>query len=152
MGLFSDSHHFHSHDNSTRINYPDTVKVHEHKAPTDESIKLMEEMHDKALKNIIASVKVENNIVNGRCWVIEQPWCLDDIKLVFKFKINDHEFTVEKQVNRFQFYEHERDMMKLTNKTKSAAETFMLWYALKFLQVVAYEQITGEKFPEYLLK
>jgi len=60
MGLLSSSYHSHSHDNSTHIKSPDTVKVHEHKAPTDESIKLMEEAHNKAIENIIAKVKVED--------------------------------------------------------------------------------------------
>lgn len=40
---------------------PSRVDVHEHRAPTDESIKLLNEMQEKILKNIVAQFKVDNN-------------------------------------------------------------------------------------------
>jgi hypothetical protein len=154
MGLFSTTHEYHSHDNSTHISFPDTIKVHEHKAPTDESIKLMEEMHDKAIKNIISKVRIEDNIVNGQCWLIEQPWSLDELKVCFKFKINGHEFNVEKFVQRDSFYDREtnRYISDMTDRLDSYAKSIMLWYTLKMFTVVAYEQITQSKFPSELLE
>jgi len=145
--------HFHSHDNSTHIRYPDTIKVHEHKAPTDESIRLMEDAHDKAIKNIIAKVKVEDNLVNGECFCVEQPWNVHDIKLYFKFKINGKEFTLEKELSRHEIgWDEQREISRVAINLESHAKSVMLWYALKMFTAFAYEQIAGQKFPEQLLR
>jgi hypothetical protein len=153
MGLFSTKYDFHSHDNSTHIKYPDTVNVHEHKAPTDASVKLMEEMHDKAIKNIIAKVKVEDNLVNGECFLIEQPWNMNDVKLIFKFKINGQEFTIEKELARFEMGgDEQKKISDLSIKLESHAKAVMLWYALRMFTGVAYEKITNQEFPKELLR
>ena len=51
--------------NSTNITSPSTVRVfsdtQEHRAPTDESVKLLREMEDAAMKRIIAAIKADNN-------------------------------------------------------------------------------------------
>lgn len=47
---------------SASINFPSKIEVTEKKAPTDQSIELLEEMEQKALHNIIAKVSsCENN-------------------------------------------------------------------------------------------
>lgn len=146
------STHFHSHDNSTHINYPDKIEIHEHKSPTDESIRLMEEVHDKAIKNIIAKVKVEDNLINGECFFIDQPWNMHNVRVIFKFKINGNEFTVEKEVSRMKLgFDDEKEINIQTGILGSYAKAVMVWYALKYFTTVAYEQITGNKFPEEVL-
>ena len=37
------------------------ITIHEHRAPTDESVKLLNEMQEKALANLIASLPVKGN-------------------------------------------------------------------------------------------
>jgi hypothetical protein len=49
-------------DNSVRG--PSRIDVHEHKAPTDASIKLYDEIKEKAYNSIIESFKLENNVVS----------------------------------------------------------------------------------------
>jgi len=152
MGLLSSTRNY-SIDRSTYIDYPDTVHVHEHKAPTDESIRLMEDAHDKAIKNIIAKVKVENNLVNGECFLVEQPCNINDIKLYFKFKINGKEFTLERELSRREIgLDEQKEINMVSLKLENHAKAIMLWYALKMFSSVMYEQIVGEKFPEQLLK
>lgn len=152
MGLLS-TNHYHSIDSRTSINYPDTVHVHEHKAPTDESIRLMEEFHEKAVKNIIAKVKVEDNLVNGECFLVEQPCNLKDVKLYFKFKINGKEFTLEKELSRYEIgLEEGKEIHNVLVNLENNAKAIMLWYALRMFQSIMYENIVGHKFPEYLLK
>lgn len=46
-------------------NYPDTINIHHHKAPTDESIRLLNEFQEKAFSNIVNHIKVETNLVKG---------------------------------------------------------------------------------------
>ena len=45
---------YHHHDNS--IKFPSEIKITEKRAPTDESVKLLKEMENKALDNLILKV------------------------------------------------------------------------------------------------
>jgi hypothetical protein len=151
MGLLNTTKRFYQ-DNSTSIRFPETINVHEHKAPTDESIRIMEEMHEKALQNIVAKVSVNDNLVSGECFAIEQPWAMDDIRFVFKFKINGQDFVVDKQMNKMQVgWDQQRNVAALSEELKSAGLAVMLWYALKVFTAVAYEQIMKKPFPKELL-
>lgn len=47
-----------------------TREVHKHRAPTDESVRLLREMEEKARAQVIASVPLESNRIRGRAeWV-----------------------------------------------------------------------------------
>lgn len=61
--------HFHSHDHSTSVRYPDTIK--EVKAPTDESIRLLNEMQQKTLENIVAKISVKDNLIEGEVFMMD---------------------------------------------------------------------------------
>jgi len=141
----------HFHDNRTSIRFPDTIEVNEHRAPTDESIRLMEQMHDKAIKNIIAKVKVDDNLVNGEFFMIEQPWNMNEVKLWFKFKINGHEFNIEREVSRSEF-ELDEDSYQIRRKLYEIGKSYMVWYLLKKMMIEFYEKVVNEKIPEYLIK
>ena len=39
---------------SASINFPSNIEIIEKKAPTDESVKILHDMEEKALKNVIA--------------------------------------------------------------------------------------------------
>lgn len=43
-----------NHNNSVR--FPDNINVHEHRAPTDKSVDLLNEMEDKALDNVVLKI------------------------------------------------------------------------------------------------
>lgn len=44
------------------VHYPSTINVHEHRAPTDESVKILNEMEEKALENVVLKIsEVRNN-------------------------------------------------------------------------------------------
>lgn len=153
MGLWKTSH-FHSHDNSVSVKFPDTIKVHEHKAPTDESIRLLEEMHDKAMDNIISKVKVDDNLVKGEVFLIEQPWNIKDMKIIIKFSINNQAFTIEKEISRYDWWHDNelKDTLRCMEKLESEAKRVMLWYCLKKFVGIAYEQITQTKLPDNFIK
>lgn len=113
----------------------------------------MEEMHDKAMKNIIAKVKVEDNLVKGECYCIEQPWNIKDVKLIFKFSINGKEFTIEREISRFDIgWDEQRNLAELTTRLESHAKAVILWYTLKMFTATVYEQLTGTKAPELLVR
>lgn len=153
MGLFSTKHERHFNDHSTHINFPDTVRIEEHKAPTDESIRLMEEMHQKALQNIVSHVKVEDNLVNGEIFLIHQPWLGNEFKIICKFKINGTEFTVEKELDRLNCLPREWSELDAYYNAvaQDKGKAIMLHFALKMLVATAYEQITKEPFPKEIM-
>ncbi len=141
-------------DNS--IDYPSTMKVDviEKKAPTDESVRYMEDAHNKAIENIISKVKVDNNLVSGECFCVEQPWNLHDVKLVFKFKINGNDFVVEKEISRMGLeWDDSKEIRQISlSWLKGQGESVMLWYMLKMFCKVAFEQITKTQVPDFVLK
>lgn len=154
MGIWSDKH-FHSHDNSTHIRFPDTIKVEENKAPTDESIRLLNEMQQKAIDNLIAKVDVIDNIVQGTIYAINKmatAMAFNTILIICKFKINSHEFVIEKSIDESEFYKNGKELTQIQIQLGDYLKSVMLWYALKSFVSVAFEQITKQKPPEFLLK
>lgn len=150
MGLLT-TQHFHTHKTDNSTHYPEAI--HEHKAPTDESVRLLNEMQDKAIQNLIAKVEVKDNLVEGVAWAMgNNHSTMDfDVQLFFKFKINGQEFVVEKKIRRSELYSSAIEINNIEMKLRDHAKSVMLWYALKSFVAVAYEQITNQKVPEYLL-
>lgn len=136
------------HSVVNNFNSPHTIQ--EIKAPTDDSVRLLNEMQEKARQNILFHIKVDDNLVKGDCICIKT---MMDVVVSFKFKINGKEFLLEKRINPFEFdYSSQKEIDELRLKTKSEANGIMLWYALRMLSVQAFEQITGERYPDYALK
>ncbi|MEE8368605.1 MAG: hypothetical protein V3S30_09840, partial [Thermoanaerobaculia bacterium] len=61
MGLFKTTNHF-SHT-TVAPSYPQTI--HEHKAPTDDSVKLLREMEEAARKSVLEVYRFEDNDLSG---------------------------------------------------------------------------------------
>lgn len=152
MGLFIDRH-YHSHVNDNSVRFPDRIDVNEYKAPTDESIKMWEEMQAKIVEKIIAKVEVSDNLVSGTVYAIDRlATTMMGIQLIFKFKINGHEFVVERVVDESEFYKNGREISHIQQTLKDHTKSVTLWYALKSFVAVAYEQITNQKPPELFFK
>lgn len=155
MGLFSDNH-YHKHDNSTHIRYPDTIK--EVKAPTDESVRLLNEFQEKALDNLISKVEVKDNLVEGTVMAFEMGCTTAaiqfEIKIICKFKINGHEYVVEKGIDRSELWKNDADktILNINNTLRNYANSVMLWWICKEFVAVAYKQITNQEPPKYSLR
>jgi len=54
-----------SEKNTTNIKYPDRIDIHEHKVPTDDSIRFLNEMQRKAELDIVKSFRIEENNLKG---------------------------------------------------------------------------------------
>ena len=55
---------FNENSASASINFPSNIEIIEKKAPTDESVEILRDMEEKALKNVIAKVSgCDNNVV-----------------------------------------------------------------------------------------
>lgn len=155
MGLFSDNH-YHRHDNSTHIRYPDTIK--EIKAPTDDSVKLLNEFQEKALDNLISKVDVKNNLVEGTVFAFDMARSSTslacEVKIICKFKINGQEYVVEHGVSRDELYKDnaDRDIMNINTSLHNYANSVMLWWVCKKFTEIAFRQITNQEPPKYALR
>jgi hypothetical protein len=157
MGLFSDKH-YHSHDNSTHVRFPDTIKMEEHKAPTDESVRLLNEFQEKALDNLISKIEVKDNLVEGTVMAFHVGYTSaalrEEVKIICKFKINGHEYVVEKGVSRDELWVNNADasITQINLALKDYAKSVMLWWVCKEFVAVAYKQITNQEPPKYALR
>lgn len=70
------------------------VNVKEVKAPTDESVSLLNQLQEKAKENIIKSVKVEENHLNGIIVAFVNDM-MGGIKIMMKFNLNGKEYIFE---------------------------------------------------------
>lgn len=133
------------------VSMPENIVVHEYKAPTDASIVLMEEMHEKAMKNIIAHVRVEDNLVSGEAFCFDRVW-EDDFQLLFKLKINGQDFTIQRSIKKLDLLKHSKDLNGIQSWLKDGAKSVMLWYVLKLFTASAYEQLCGKALDDEVIK
>lgn len=147
MGLLKTTNNYdYSTEVTQRVTENVNVTVHEHKAITDEAVKYMEEAHNKAISNILAKVRVEDNIINGEVFLINQPWNINDVKIYCKFKVNGTEYTVEKLFARYDFLGNDSKAISELEKTvKHAGEGIMLWWMLKHFCSETFKKITGHE-------
>ena len=78
--------------------YAKTVNVHEHRAPTDESVTLLREMERAVEERRIGSFHLEGNDLNG---TVEALRCMTDQSVIFMavFDLNGRRITVKHQVH-----------------------------------------------------
>jgi hypothetical protein len=77
-----------------------SVKVNEHRAPTDESIRLLNEMQEKAQENIVDKFIVANNELNGNVLIFEDP-ITAGYKIFVRFRINGELYKFEEHVSQY---------------------------------------------------
>ncbi|UZS00870.1 hypothetical protein [Pseudomonas phage vB_PsaM_M1] len=80
------------------------VNVKEYKAPTDESVKLLNEMTEKSLANIVKQFSVQDNEFNFGVMVYKNPLRYTT-EVVIKFKLNGKEHTANFDVDEFKSVE-----------------------------------------------
>lgn len=88
------------------------VTVTENRAPTDESIKLLTEMHHNVIKNIIGRVKTDDNVfhASGMMYRDNMDWCY---KVITKYTINSQERVVITNLDEFEIQDVKKSMDKI---------------------------------------
>lgn len=72
--------------------YPQTI--HEHRAPTDESVRLLKEMEEKAKNSFIKKIHVTDNTFTGIIYIAKDYYRPNTILACVKFSINGKEYVV----------------------------------------------------------
>ena len=74
-----------------------TKTVHEHRAPTDESIRLLNEMEAKAMANVISKLTPPGNVVSGI--IVEHAHMGLERCFTVAFELNGHKFNISQRMN-----------------------------------------------------
>ena len=83
--------------NTTRVynttNHPRTLEVKEHRAPTDESARLLKELEQEAMNKIVAMGKVEDNVFNAKWYITSDYMAWEDrCRCIFTMNGKEHDF------------------------------------------------------------
>lgn len=101
MGLFSTTH---IHKSETEyVPYEKEVYITEKKAPTDESVRLLNEMQEKAQGNIIATIKIDENHLKAIVIYFRDNYIEDRMVYNIRFELNGKEFRVEGYIDKFEW-------------------------------------------------
>lgn len=100
MGLLKTTN-IHLHETKS-VPYVKTINqtTHEHRAPTDKSVELLNEMQDKARKNIILQAVIDDNIFKGAVVVFYDELFTDSKIFHCRFTLNGVEYTFEEKIKR----------------------------------------------------
>lgn len=91
--------------NSTAVHHsPDTIKVdvNEHRAITDDSIRILSEMEEKMRQRVLAIVPVDENNLKGAVVYYSDQLNMNRINFHAKFILNGKEYTIEAPIDRFE--------------------------------------------------
>ena len=136
MGLFSTHTSTHTHSHSeTLVPYEKTV--HEHRAPTDVSVQLLNEFQEKAVENILHAFKLKDNIIEADGFFIQTTPFDFNIEFHCKFKLNSNEYYVKEKINCFDF---RQDIRKYFDNMEYRSAVIQLIYK-KVSEVIAKELI-----------
>ena len=136
MGLFSTHTSSHSHTHSETL-VPYVKTVHEHRAATDESVKLLNEFQEKAVENILHAFKLKDNIIEADGFFIQASPVDYNIEFHCKFKLNSNEYYVKEKINCFDF---RQDIRKYFDNMEYRSAAINLIYK-KVSEVIAKELI-----------
>lgn len=101
MRLLSTTHYHHS--KKEYVPYTKEVNITEKKAPTDESIRLLNEMEEKAKKNIIATIKIEENFLKAIAIYHRDDYVSDRMIYNIKFELNGKTHMIEDYIDNFEW-------------------------------------------------
>lgn len=82
--------------------YPQTITKHEHRAPTDESVKLLREMEAKAREQIIKAHELKDNNFEAKI-LTEFDYMNDKYIVHIFFRLNGKEYRIEKPIPKGEF-------------------------------------------------
>lgn len=88
---------------------PTRVETHEHRAPTDESIKLLVEFEEKARARVIDAYVTKSNDLHGAV-IRERCPERDEIVFIYRFDLNGKRYVIEEAISStasFVWNEHE---------------------------------------------
>lgn len=117
------------------------VDIREHKAPTDESIRLLNEFQEKAKQNIIATFPTQDNTINAMAIFYHNEMIYRRVDYQLKFSLNGREIICEGYLDR-------------NNFSEEIYKTFhhYLQEAVKEILIKRFSEIIAQRFVEFFPK
>src|SRR4051812_19914415 len=94
---------------------PEHIDVREFRAPTDDSIRIVEEMREKLAESWIRSYRLQNNVFNGS-WDAFYDNFGRTFRFLGKFKINGVDHETNFSVDAFDLKAESNKMVRLLHK------------------------------------
>lgn len=88
------------------------ITVNEHRAPTDESVKILNEMTEKALKNIVSNFSTTNNTLQATVAVYED-YRNSERQFLCKFVLNGKENILRVDIPTYEYDTPEKMVQEL---------------------------------------
>ncbi|AGO49670.1 hypothetical protein Phi13:2_gp060 [Cellulophaga phage phi13:2] len=99
MGLLSTHHHRHT----KKVYEKSNINITEKRAPTDESVKLLKEFQEKAIKNLIDSVRINTMGIDVMVFIFNQEMITDEVELMVSFNINGNNYRLVEKIFRGEY-------------------------------------------------
>ena len=114
MAIFTKHHH---HYTEKTVPYVREINVTEHKAPTDESIRLLNEFEEKARENIIKKIKVNDNSLNIVSVAYYEDQITRELRVHIKFSINGKEYLIKTIIDENKIFDVGSNLQKIIFET-----------------------------------
>lgn len=114
------------------IPYEKTVK--EIKSPTDDSIRLYEEIRGKAMKNIVETIHVKDQYIDAVIVVFQNDMSYSDYSYKVRFKINGQDYLVDGKLDSSTLCCIKGDVRMVFIKT--CYDAFMRVMGMRFAEMV----------------
>jgi hypothetical protein len=102
------------------------VKHTEQRAPTDESIKLLNEFQEKALDNLVSQGRIENNSLHVEWSIYSQPYRGFQYYIAIRIKLNGTEHIIKFEVDKPRPEERADFLVNIRNKIAERMATEIL--------------------------
>lgn len=108
---------------TTIYNTTPKIDIHEYRAPTDESVRLLKEFEEKALEKLYSTTRLENNTFNV-VWHVFREYITLENKVVCRYKLNDIEYKFEFAIDSM--YNSKKISEQVIEKVKNAVAEHLL--------------------------
>lgn len=126
------------------------VTVNEHRAATDDSLRLLEETYNKVRESLISRVKVDSNNVKGECYWYNS-FVIDTLVVYIKLDINGIEYNFKKDINVRDFGVESTDNIKtIANALNDYSKGLVTYYILNYALENIFKGFTGKDIPDSL--
>ena len=78
--------------NTTVVHTPESIHIHEHRATTDDAIRLAGEYYEKVRAQVLESIAFGENAMQGRVSVFHNPCSMTD-SIVCSFELNGKKYV-----------------------------------------------------------
>ena len=112
-----------------------TKQIHEHRAPTDESVRLLREMEQKAKDEIFKSVRLDNSEITGVVHFMRDH-LTTDLLVAIQFSLNGKRYIHNSRLKEWKSSEEKIEQLK-----EEFAETISTNILLNLFRNEDYERI-----------